>query len=166
MKPGSNKATAGAPANGHFTAVMEYHDSDSDSQMDLDDHHNSHNQYQYSHKVRPQPNKSAAHSSTSLADKMDTSEDANAVARYGELLTETIQYGQELQGEFSGDPRREVKKALEDTFALIAYPDARRESSLAPLLEPEGRVPVAEELNAAILGTPPPFPLASKETHL
>ena len=61
-------------------------------------------------------------------------------------------YGQELQLEFKDDPRREVKQALEDTFALIAYPDAR-ESSLAPLLEVDGRTPVAEELNCAILGT-------------
>lgn len=67
------------------------------------------------------------------------------------LTNEALAYGQELQSEFADDPRREVKQALEDTFALIAYPDAR-ESSLAPLLETDGRVPVAEELNSAILG--------------
>lgn len=66
--------------------------------------------------------------------------------------SETIAYGMELKSEFANDPRREVKRALEDTFALIAYADAR-ESSLAPLLEISGRAPVAEELNSAILGT-------------
>lgn len=68
-----------------------------------------------------------------------------------QLMNEALRYGQELQFEFKDDPRREVKQALEDTFALIAYPDAR-ESSLAPLLELDGRIPVAEELNSAILG--------------
>lgn len=68
-----------------------------------------------------------------------------------QLMNEALRYGQELQLEFKDDPRREVKQALEDTFALIAYPDAR-ESSLAPLLELDGRIPVAEELNSAILG--------------
>ena len=72
-------------------------------------------------------------------------------AEYNAMMQLTIQYGQELKSEFDGDPRREVKQALEETFALIAYPDAR-ESMLAPLLDVGERVPVAEELNAAILG--------------
>lgn len=72
-------------------------------------------------------------------------------ARSARATDETIAYGMELKAEFANDPRREVKKALEDTFALIAYPDAR-ESMLAPLLEVAGRAPVAEELNSAILG--------------
>lgn len=62
-----------------------------------------------------------------------------------------IRYGTELQLEFKDDPRREVKKALEDTLALIAYENPR-ESPLAHLLEERGRAPVAEELNGAILG--------------
>jgi hypothetical protein len=85
------------------------------------------------------------------AESMDTEEPADSSAKYEALLQEAITYGQELQAEFRNDPRREVKKALRDTFALLAYPDAR-ESSLAPLLEVSGRVPVAEELNSAILG--------------
>jgi hypothetical protein len=73
------------------------------------------------------------------------------VAKSERATSETIAYGMELKSEFANDPRREVKRALEDTFALIAYADAR-ESSLAPLLEISGRAPVAEELNSAILG--------------
>lgn len=83
-------------------------------------------------------------------ERMDT-EEADISAKHSALLQETLQYGQELQSEFSGDPRREIKKALEDTFALIAYTNVQ-DSHLGHLLEPSGRVPVAEELNSAILG--------------
>ncbi|ORY16556.1 Ran-binding protein-like protein [Clohesyomyces aquaticus] len=71
-------------------------------------------------------------------------------AKLTQLTDETIKYGMELKQEFAADPRREVKKALEDTFALIAYENVER-SALAPLLEKKGRVPVSEELNGAIL---------------
>lgn len=80
---------------------------------------------------------------------MDTSEDPSLNA--DKLLVEAIQYGQELKAEFSNDPRKEVKRALEETLALIAYSDPR-ESPLKRLLGEEERVPVAEELNNAILG--------------
>lgn len=84
-------------------------------------------------------------------DKMDTEEVDNSM-RYQNLLQETLEYGQELQLEFREDGRREVKKALEETFSLLAYEDPKT-SVVAHLLEPSGRVPVAEELNSAILGT-------------
>lgn len=73
-------------------------------------------------------------------------------AKLQQLTANTIVYGQELGAEFANNPRREVKQALKDTFALIAYENAK-ESTLAPLLDVDGRVPVAEELNSAILGT-------------
>lgn len=73
------------------------------------------------------------------------------ITKQNELMAEALQYGQELRAEFKDDFRRETKKELEATFALIAYPDAR-DSSLAPLLEASGRVQVAEELSSAILG--------------
>ena len=81
---------------------------------------------------------------------MDTSDDPSMGMK---TLEETIQYGQELKAEFSEDPRREVKKALEDTLALIAYADPR-DGPLKELLDERGRIPVAEELNSAILGKP------------
>lgn len=83
-------------------------------------------------------------------DDMDVEEPID-ITRQTTLMDETLSFGQILQSEFKDDPRREVKQALEDTFALIAYPDAS-ESSLAHLLNPKGRAPVAEELNSAILG--------------
>lgn len=88
-------------------------------------------------------------------------------AKLQQLTANTIAYGQELGAEFANDPRREVKQALKDTFALIAYENAK-ESSLAPLLEINGRVPVAEELNSAILGMSCPssiFPHAAFANH-
>jgi len=41
-------------------------------------------------------------------------------AKSARAIDETIAYGMELRTEFANDPRREVKRALEDTFALIA----------------------------------------------
>lgn len=67
------------------------------------------------------------------------------------LLESAIQYGRELQLEFSNDSRKEVRKALNDTFALIAYKDAR-DSVLGDLMEGKGRVEIAERVNGAILG--------------
>ncbi|KAH0550885.1 hypothetical protein GP486_007751 [Trichoglossum hirsutum] len=83
-------------------------------------------------------------------DRMET-EEGDAHMRYKNLTEETLHYGQLLQSEFRGDGRKEVKRALEETFSLLAYEDPKN-SVVAHLLEPSGRVPVAEELNSAILG--------------
>jgi Ran-binding protein 9/10 len=83
-------------------------------------------------------------------DRMET-EEGDAYMRYKILTEETIHCGQLLQSEFRGDGRREVKKALAETFSLLAYEDPKN-SVVAHLLDPSGRVPVAEELNSAILG--------------
>jgi hypothetical protein len=83
-------------------------------------------------------------------DKLE-SEEADAGIQYQNLLEETLQYGQVLRSEFKDDGSKEVKKALEETFFLLAFEDPKQ-SIVAHLLEPSGRVPVAEELNSAILG--------------
>ncbi|KAI9829430.1 MAG: hypothetical protein M1819_006367 [Sarea resinae] len=83
-------------------------------------------------------------------DSMETEDSSAANLKYQTLLSETLEYGQELQSEFRDDGRRDVKKALKDTFSLLAYEDPKT-SVVAHLLEPTGRVPVAEELNSAIL---------------
>ncbi|EKG18516.1 hypothetical protein MPH_04318 [Macrophomina phaseolina MS6] len=74
----------------------------------------------------------------------------NSALILNDLLGQTLRYGQEIKSEFSGDPKLEVKRALEDTFALMAYSDPRQ-SPLAYMLDPNERTPVAEELNSAIL---------------
>ncbi|CAZ80030.1 unnamed protein product [Tuber melanosporum] len=65
-------------------------------------------------------------------------------------LDAAVKYGQDLRVEFSSDTRPEIRKALEEAFSLLAYTDPRN-SVLAHLLDEEGRVSVAEELNSAIL---------------
>ncbi|KAH0542999.1 hypothetical protein FGG08_002607 [Glutinoglossum americanum] len=82
-------------------------------------------------------------------DRMET-EEGDIHMRYTNLTQDTLHYGQLLQSEFRGDSRKEVKRALEETFSLLAYEDPKN-SVVAHLLEPSGRVPVAEELNSAIL---------------
>jgi hypothetical protein len=113
---------------------------DYDFEMELDEQLGAHEQSQWG--------------STAEGDNMDTEDELDhddAKARLKRLTEDTIEYGMVLKEEFSNDPRREVKRALEDTFALIAY-DNEVEPSLAPLLDKAGRGPVAEELNSAILG--------------
>lgn len=82
-------------------------------------------------------------------DEMDT-EDAENNRRYEQLLQEAIMYGQVLVQEYR-DESREYKRTLEQVFSLIAYLDAKS-SVHGHLLDPKGRVAVAEELNSAILG--------------
>jgi hypothetical protein len=93
-------------------------------------------------------------------DKMDTESTHDSQSDYNSLLQETIQYGQVLQAEFEHDPRREIQKSLTDAFALLAYEDPINSKEVSHLLRRDGRVSVAEELNAAILGIimSPPLP--------
>ena len=96
-------------------------------------------------------------------DEMDT-EEADSAIRYDNALEEMIRYGQELKSEFRDDRSRAVEDALKGIFAMFAYVDPR-DSPTAFLLDEKGRVPVAEELNSAILGNTPlrhaPWPIQS-----
>ena len=85
-------------------------------------------------------------------DKMETEEAENGV-KYQDLLQDTLRYGQELQTEFKDkdDPDKVVQETFRDIWSFFAYEDPRK-SPVAHLLDPQGRVPVAEELNSAILG--------------
>ena len=84
-------------------------------------------------------------------DRMDTEDSSNNQVEYDKLMQETLLYGRDLAAEYKDDPRREVKKALEDIFALMAYKDPFSSKDVCHLLDPSGRVAVAEELNSAIL---------------
>ncbi|KAG9986504.1 SPRY-domain-containing protein, partial [Aureobasidium melanogenum] len=88
-------------------------------------------------------------------DRMDTGPDnfqlMSSSTDSEQLLVDALEFGQELKAEFNDDPRPAVRKALDDTFALIAYQDAR-ESVVGGLMEGKGRVEIAEEVNSAILG--------------
>lgn len=85
-----------------------------------------------------------------VADGMDT-EEPEVVAQFNQLLTEAVQYGQQLRADYPSDENGGDKKLLDDIFSLVAYPDPKR-SVHGHYLDPEGRVAVAEELNSAILG--------------
>jgi hypothetical protein len=132
--PLSKRSTASTSNKRNSTATDEY-----DFEMELDEQLGVHN---------PTPSWDNKDENEALDDEDDL-EDKEL--KMQQLTQDTITYGMELRTEFANDPRREVKRALEDTFALIAYENVR-ESTLAPLLETAGRVPVAEELNSAILG--------------
>jgi len=112
--------------NGHSG---DWYDEIINQEMDVDDHPSQSNNW----------------------DRMDTEEPSGNQLEYQRLLSETLSYGQDLQAEFKNDPRREVSKALEDAFALIAYEDPINAKEVSHLLDPSGRVAVAEELNSAIL---------------
>jgi len=124
----SKRSAASFPTKRNSAATDEY-----DFQMELDEQFGVNN---------PTPSLGDVDVDDDLEDKQTKLE---------QLTANTIAYGQELRAEFANDLRKEVKQALNDTFALIAYENAK-ESSLAPLLDIDGRVPVAEELNSAILG--------------
>jgi CTLH/CRA C-terminal to LisH motif domain len=112
-------------SNGHNG---DWYDDIINQEMDVDDHPNQNNW-----------------------DRMDTEEPLGNQMEYQRLLSETLAYGQDLQAEFQNDPRREVSMALKDAFALIAYEDPINAKEVSHLLDPSGRVAVAEELNSAIL---------------
>lgn len=101
-------------------------------------------------------------------DRMDTEESPEQQVEYQRLLDDTLAYGRDLQAEFKDDQRREVSKALEDAFALMAYSDPLNAKEVSHLLDPSGRLAVAEELNSAILRMFPHSPaylLLSKLTY-
>lgn len=86
-------------------------------------------------------------------DAMETEEKSVYQVAYDELLQQTLEYGRALQAEFADDPRREVKRALDEVFSLWAYEDPITNKAVSHLLDRKGRVEVSEELNAAILST-------------
>jgi len=158
-----NTTTASNP-NRNSTATDEY-----DFEMELDEQLGVNNGAPWG---APHPHNPDSTSSSSTAannnnndnhldqdadddDDDDDEEDEDDIEarthRLTQMENDMLTYGMELRQEFANDPRREVKRALEDTFALIAYVNPK-ESPLAPLLDTAGRAPVAEELNGAVLG--------------
>ncbi|KAL4869676.1 hypothetical protein BDV12DRAFT_185003 [Aspergillus spectabilis] len=77
-------------------------------------------------------------------------EESETTSKSNQLLTEAVQYGQQLRIDYPNDENGGDKKMLDDIFSLVAYPDPKR-SVHGHYLDPAGRVAVAEELNSAIL---------------
>ncbi|KAK5992403.1 Ran-binding protein 9 [Cladobotryum mycophilum] len=82
---------------------------------------------------------------------MDT--DSGDQAELMRLETNMLEYGQTLQAEYSNDPRKEISKALNEIWALVAYRNPLKEPQVSHLLDRKGRAAVAEELNSAILSS-------------
>ncbi|KAF9886410.1 hypothetical protein FE257_011442 [Aspergillus nanangensis] len=82
-------------------------------------------------------------------DGMDTEEPENST-KFHELLTEAVQYGQQLRLDYPTDEQGGDKKMLDDIFSLVCYLDPKP-SMHGHYLDPAGRIAVAEELNSAIL---------------
>lgn len=99
---------------------------------------------------------------TDASNTNNANNDTTTVKKDQDLLHEAILYGQQLQADYPGDEKKEHKKTLDDIFSLVAYADPKT-SVHGHLLDPSGRVAVAEELNSAILGNAPPhlFPATS-----
>ncbi|KAL5117285.1 hypothetical protein ACEQ8H_004844 [Pleosporales sp. CAS-2024a] len=139
--PTSKRSTASTQNKRNSTATDEY-----DFEMELDEQLGVHNS-------PPSWDNKDEHDHNGHLHEEDEDEDdelQNKQMQREQMTQNMISYGMELQAEFANDPRREIKRALEDTFALIAY-ESPGNSALAPLLEEAGRAPVAEELNSAIL---------------
>ena len=115
----------GKRANGHSVPHIE---DDLDPEMELDEQLNGGDDW----------------------DQMETEEADNGL-RYQDLVQDTLRYGQELRHEFLEDRSNVVRETFKEIWSFYAYEDPRK-SPVAHLLDPQGRVPVAEELNSAILG--------------
>jgi hypothetical protein len=96
-------------------------------------------------------------------DNMDT-DGGDHRAELTKLENKMLKYGQSLQGEYAGDSRKEIGKALNEIWALVAYKNPLKEPQVSHLLEERGRVTVAEELNSAILSSLGKSSRASLET--
>lgn len=78
-------------------------------------------------------------------------EDADYTTKYDNLQG-AVDYGKQVGLDYPDeDGRKGYKKTLGDIFSLFAYDDPKF-SVHGHFLETSGRIPVAEELNSAILG--------------
>ncbi|KAL2758711.1 hypothetical protein ACRALDRAFT_1061838 [Sodiomyces alcalophilus JCM 7366] len=84
-------------------------------------------------------------------DRMETEAVMDTPKGLQDLESQTLDYGRTLQMEYSTAPQREVANALGDIYALLAYQNPLEEKEVSHLLDKQGRVIVAEELNSAIL---------------
>jgi Ran-binding protein 9/10 len=159
----ATKSVDSLSSNGHAETGEEgegdeeaEEDEGQDTQMELDDQ--LHREASNGHKSPThQPQQEHQQSSNDDVDMMTTSQesaswaDKSSFMKKDDLLSAALAYGQELQHEFGSDPRPEIKKQLQDLFAIIAYPNPA-DSPIGSLLEKEGRAKLAEGVNGAILG--------------
>ncbi|KFA75635.1 hypothetical protein S40288_05948 [Stachybotrys chartarum IBT 40288] len=83
-------------------------------------------------------------------DEMETDQ-GESQSELPELERKMLEYGQTLQAQYANDPRKEISNTLNEIWALLAYKNPLKEPQVSHLLDRNGRVAVAEELNSAIL---------------
>lgn len=140
------KSVESLGSNGHMDGGIDVddvpdHQEPTDTQMELDD------------QLHREASRGLELPSNDDVD-MDASQELPSKATFmkqTELLTQALAYGQELRSAFGRDSRPQVKKQLQDIFAIMAYTNPT-ESVVGQLLDPQGRVQIAEDLNGAILG--------------
>ena len=154
-KPSSEAFNNG---NGHVEDDDEEEEDDGqeeappDTQMELDDQ-----LHREASKTLEQPPPQHNNNNNNNIDDvdMDASQEMpppkTSYMKQNDLLTQALEYGRELQSTFGNDPRPQIKKQLSDIFAIMAYTNPN-ESVVGQLLDPNGRVQIAEEINGAILG--------------
>ncbi|KAJ5326176.1 SPla/RYanodine receptor SPRY [Penicillium brevicompactum] len=101
-----------------------------------------------SNEISARPPSAHSHEHAVFDHEMELDDDTDG--SFNQLLTEAVQYGQQLRADYPNDENGGDKKLLDDIFSLVAYPDPKR-SVHGHYLEEKGRVAVAEELNSAIL---------------
>jgi hypothetical protein len=85
-------------------------------------------------------------------DEEEDDEDEAGEEQAADLMDlDRIVYGRELTKQYSGHAREEIRDELQTAIGLMAYPDPK-DGPLKELLEERGRVPIADQLNSAILG--------------
>ncbi|KAF3921520.1 hypothetical protein AA313_de0200833 [Arthrobotrys entomopaga] len=89
-------------------------------------------------------------------DSGDFSNGTTDLLSQNEMLEKLMEYGRQLQEDFKNKP--ELQDEMEEVFSLFAYSEPTT-SPMAHLLSVEGRAPVAEALNSAILGKSSKAPL-------
>ncbi|CAG8309963.1 unnamed protein product [Penicillium salamii] len=102
----------------------------------------------HSNEISTRPPSAHSHEHAVFDHEMELDDDTDG--SFNQLLTEAVQYGQQLRADYPNDENGGDKKLLDDIFSLVAYPDPKR-SVHGHYLETKGRVAVAEELNSAIL---------------
>jgi Ran-binding protein 9/10 len=123
----------------------------SDSRMDLDDDPNAGDM----DTEEDQPEDDEGDMDDEEEDEEDEDEeDGEEQASGGQGVLsdmDLIVYGRELSEQFGNNPREEIRDELQAIVGLMAYQDPK-DGPLKELLEERGRVPIAEQLNGAILG--------------
>ncbi|TPX34232.1 hypothetical protein SmJEL517_g03082 [Synchytrium microbalum] len=147
LPPPSNTTIAVAATSDDTTTHMSVDDDIDDSmddRMDIDDDNSV-------GVVQQQQETSNGHMNGNSKGKERAADKSPSTTQRGKWR-QVLRLGQELQAEFGESGGQERIEALQEAYSLVAYPDPYH-SPVSHLLDPMGRVPVANALNSAILAS-------------